>query len=177
MKTTLKKTVTIVLLSITALLILFGCKKDKYPVVQVVNYNENIITLSDGVKLVSFSGNDTVTIKLLPINEITAHSARVTGNININTGGDWNSFDNFKYGICWDTVLTPTHYNSAHSEPKSVYEEFSLLIYDLLPNSKYNVNLYIEYTKLENNNTSSGIVQNTIINNIDINKSFTTLPE
>ena len=170
MKTTLKKTVSIVFLLITILLMTYCHEKDN--IGQVTNINCNITPFDNGTTIVSDDGNDTVTIKFLQISDITAHNARATGSIVINTNGDLNNFGDIKYGICWDTIIPDCNY-SPSIEPQTVYDEFSLLMYDLLPNTMYYVKLYISSKK----NTQVGNEQNTSIEYGESYRTFTTLSE
>ena len=144
-----------------------SCNKEKYTIYQEIDtYVNNFNILPDGIQFISIARTDTINIRFYPITEITAHSARATGSVDII--GDLNNFGKFKYGICWDTILRP-NYNNSSSELKEMYEDFSFLMYDLKPETNYNVCLFIENLKADGN----------IINivNTGIFRSFTTLPE
>lgn len=171
MKTTSKKYIkalTCIIIIVTVFIVASCKKKQVYTFYQETNLIVNDFNiLPDGVQLISKAQTDTINIRFYPITEITAHSARSTGSIDII--GDLNNFGNFKYGICWDTVLVPNQSTSFCSELKTVYEDFSFLMYDLQPETNYNVCLFIE------NLQTDGNILNIV--NTGIYRSFTTLPE
>lgn len=169
MKTPHKALIKVITFTIivVAILGISSCKKKHvYTIYQETNVNDFNI-LPDGVQLISTAHTDTINIRFFPITEITTHSARSTGSIDII--GDLNNFGNLKYGICWDTILVPNQSTSFCSELKAVYEDFSFLMYGLQPETNYNVCLFIE------NLQADGNIVNIV--NTGIYRSFTTLPE
>lgn len=118
-----------------------NCKKN-YPKesnrLDTTIVNNIVISIPNTIQINNTTNNYNVSIKLDSITDITAHSARATGGID----GDINGFDNYTYGIYWDTVYNPQN-SIYHTDFKHLSEEFSFLMYGLLPSTKYYATLCV----------------------------------
>lgn len=167
MKTTnsLTKIVATLIIIVAAVNLLSCCKKDTKEVIITHTTTLNTFILPDGIGLVS-ENNDTVTIVLEPISEITAHSGRASGNVTLI--GNSNGFGNLGYGIYWDTIQNPP-LSSNNCVLKNFSEDFSFLMYNLESSKKYYVGLFL--TQAYDDGTTSSI------NTITYYREFTTLDE
>ena len=106
-----------------------------------INLINNVVITgtTNTIQISNTENNYNVSIKLDSITDITAHSARATGGVD----GDINGFDNYTYGIYWDTVNNPQN-SIYHTDFKHLSEEFSLLMYGLLPSTKYYATLCVK---------------------------------
>lgn len=154
------KTFTITILLIALVNFLYSCKKT-----ETITLKTNAIIKPNGIGLIS-DNNDTITIVLEPITEITAHSGRASGNVTLI--GDSNGFGNLGYGIYWDTIKNPS-INPNNCVLKNFSEDFSFLMYNLQPSTRYYVGLFL--TQTDNNGTVSSHTT------VTYHREFTTLDE
>lgn len=166
-KKTLTKIISTFIIIVATVNILFCCKKDPIEVTLNLNHTTtlNTFNLPDGIGLVS-ENNDTVTIVLEPISEITAHSGRASGNVTLI--GNSNGFGNLGYGIYWDTITNPP-LSSNNCILKNFSEDFSFLMYNLQSSTKYYVGMFLTQTN------DDGIASS--ITTITYSREFTTLDE
>lgn len=158
----LKTLVAIIAIVISSELIFSGCNKKSIAVADATASITIINTPEPNcIQIFNNETGESVKIKLWDITDITANSARATGSLDLN--GDLSSFNNYRYGIHWDTIQNPES-SIYHTDFKQLSENFSFLMYDLLPSTKYYASLcvkeagtnqihyavsYLEFTTLE----------------------------
>lgn len=162
-----KASLSIILLVIFSSIIFSSCTKEPIDVDITIQHTIEINTfgMPNGIGLIS-DNNDTVTIVLEPITEITAHSGRASGNVTLI--GESSGFGSMGYGIYWDTMQNPP-LSSNNCVLKNFSEDFSFLMYNLQPSTKYYVGLFLTQT-----NENGAVTTSTAITYY---RDFTTLDE